>query len=195
MNDLTNKEEREFVSKLRNSEVKSFDILFERYSKKLYWFSYSLLKNDEDAREIVQETFFRVWERREKIDSDKSFKSFLFTISYHLIIDQLRLKLKDQEYRKFLKEYFKTEELTLDSEADFEKLQKEIATIIGELPSKRKQIFTLSRHNGLSHKEIAAHLNISVKTVENQINLAIKHIKARLGKEIVPVLLFLSLFL
>ena len=97
MNDLTNKEEREFVSKLRNSEVKSFDILFERYSKKLYWFSYSLLKNDEDAREIVQETFFRVWERREKIDSDKSFKSFLFTISYHLIIDQLRLKLKNQE--------------------------------------------------------------------------------------------------
>ncbi len=195
MNDLTNKEEREFVSKLRNSEVKSFDFLFERYSKKLYWFSYSLLKNDEDAREIVQETFFRVWERREKIDSDKSFKSFLFTISYHLIIDQLRLKLKNQEYRNFLKEYFKTEEVTFDSEVDFENLQKEIAEIIGELPSKRKQIFMLSRDNGLSHKEIAAQLNISVKTVENQINLAIKHIKARLGKEIVPVLLFLSLFL
>jgi len=194
MNDLTYKDEKKLVSQLRNSEVKSFDIIFERYADRLYRFSYSLLKNDEEAKEIVQETFFRIWVKRHEIDSSKSFKSFLFTISYHLIIDQLRLKLKEQEYRRFLKEYCKTEELPAESEADYETLNRQIAMVIEELPAKRKQIYTLSRENGMSYKEIAGQLNISVKTVENQINLALKHIKFRLGKEVIHVLLFLSLF-
>lgn len=194
MNDLPHDDEKLLVSKLRNSEVKSFDILFGKYSEKLYRFSFSLLKNNEDSKEIVQETFFRVWEKRREIDSSKSFKSFLFTISYHLIIDQLRLKLKDQEYRSFLKEYFKTEELRLNSEPDYETLNRQITAIIEELPAKRKQIFTLSREKGLTHKDIAGQLNISVKTVENQINLALKLIKSRLGNDIFPVMLFLSLF-
>ncbi len=187
-------DEKLLVSKLRNNEVKSFDILFEKYSAKLYRFSFSLLKNHEDSKEIVQETFFRVWDKRREIDSSKSFKSFLFTISYHLIIDQLRLKLKDQEYRKFLKEYFKAEEVKVDSVTDYETLSRQISSVIEELPAKRKQIFTMSREQGLSHKEIAGKLNISVKTVENQINLALKLIKSRLGNNIFPVLLFLSLF-
>ena len=194
MNDVTNKDEKLLVSQLRNNEVKSFDILFEKYSAKLYRFSFSLLKNHEDSKEIVQEAFYRVWEKRHEIDSSKSFRSFLFTISYHLIIDQLRLKLKDQEYRKFLKEYFKTEEVKFDTVTDYETLNRQIATIVEELPAKRKQIFTLSREKGLTHKEIAGQLNISVKTVENQINLALKLIKSRLGNDIFSVLLFLSLF-
>ena len=194
MNDLTNKDEKLLVSQLRNNDVKSFDILFENYSSKLYRFSFSLLKNHEDSKEIVQETFFRVWDKRREIDSSKSFKSFLFTISYHLIIDQLRLKLKDQEYRSFLKEYFKTEELRMNSEPDYETLNRQISAIVEELPAKRKQIFTMSREQDLSHKEIAAQLNITAKTVENQINLALKLIKSRLGDDIFPVLLFLSLF-
>ena len=194
MNDLPRDDEKVLVSKLRNNEVKSFDLLFEKYSAKLYRFSFSLLKNHEDSKEIVQETFFRVWEKRREIDSSKSFKSFLFTISYHLIIDQLRLKLKDQEYRKFLKEYFKAEEVKVDSVTDYETLNSQISAVIEELPAKRKQIFTMSREQGLSHKEIAAQLNITVKTVENQINLALKLIKSRLGNDILPVMLFLSLF-
>jgi RNA polymerase sigma-70 factor (ECF subfamily) len=194
MYDLTDKDEKVLVSKLRNNDVKSFDLLFEKYGDKLYRFSFSLLKNHEDSKEIVQETFYRVWEKRHEIDSSKSFRSFLFTISYHLIIDQLRLKLKDQEYRRFLKEFFKTAEVKVDSETDYETLNRQISSIIEELPAKRKQIFTLSRKQGLSHKEIAEQLNISAKTVENQINLALKLIKSRLGDDIFPVLLFLSLF-
>jgi RNA polymerase sigma-70 factor (ECF subfamily) len=194
MNDLPRDDEKLLVSKLRNNEVKSFDILFEKYSAKLYRFSFSLLKNHEDSKEIVQETFFRVWDKRREIDSSKSFKSFLFTISYHLIIDQLRLKLKDQKYRKFLKEYFKAEEVKVDSVTDYETLNRQISAVIEELPAKRKQIFTMSREQDLSHKEIAAQLNITAKTVENQINLALKLIKSRLGNDIFPVMLFLSLF-
>ena len=194
MNDFSCENDKLLVLKLQNSDVKAFDALFRKYSMKLYRFSFSLLKNEDDAKEIVQESFFRIWNKRQEIDSGKSFKSFLFTISYNLVIDQLRLKLKDREFRMFLYEYFGQDEITLQPATDFESLTRQIEEAVNELPGKRKQIYMLSREEGLSHKEIAGKMGISVKTVENQINLSLKHIKFRLGKEVVPVLLFLSFF-
>lgn len=194
MNDLTYENDKMLVLQLQNNEVKAFDALFHKYSGKLYRFSFSLLKNNEDAKEIIQETFFRVWNKRTEIDSGKSFKSFLFAISYNLVVDQLRLRMKDQEFRRFLQEYFEPGELGPPSETDYETLTKQIESAVHELPDKRKQIYVLSREKGLSHKEIAGRLGISVKTVENQINLSLKHIRYRLGKDVLPVMFFLSLF-
>ena len=191
---LPNEDDKLLVSRLRNNEIRAFDALFQKYSDRLYRFSFSLLKNDEDSKEIVQEVFFRIWNKREELDSSKSFKSYLFTISYRLIIDQLRLRLKDQEYRKFLQEYFNTNSIEIESNLDYESLNKKIEIIIEELPEKRKLIYKLSRQKGYSHKEIAQQLGLSVKTVENQINLSLKYFKTRLGKDILPALLFLSIF-
>ncbi len=182
------------VLQLHENDVEAFDILFHKYSDKLYRFSFSLLKNKEDSKEIVQEVFLRIWEKRNKIDSSKSFKSFLFTISYNLIVDQLRLRLKDKEYREFLARYFETEKLNFNNEIDFNQLNNQIKDAIEELPAKRKRIFKLSRENGLTYKEIAGELGISVKTVETQINRSLKQIKLQLGKNIFSVLLFICLF-
>lgn len=182
------------VSQLQNNEVLAFDLLFNKYKDRLYRFAFSLLKNSEDSKEIVQEAFFRIWKKRNQIDSTKSFKSFLFSVSYNLIVDQLRLRLKDQEYRKFLEAYFESQKLELTSNYDYDKIVEQIRHAVDELPSKRKQIYTLSRHLGLSHKEIAERMGITVKTVENQITLALKHLKKSLGKDVIPILLFLSLF-
>lgn len=194
MNVLQNEDDKHLVVQLQNNEVKAFDTLFHKYSEKLYRFSFSLLKNDEDSKEIVQEAFLRIWKKRENIDTSKSFKSFLFSISYHLVVDQLRLRLKDREYREFLIKFFEVEKYSLKNELDYEEIVVQIRKAVEELPSKRKQIYTLSREVGLSHKEISERLGISVKTVENQITLALKHLKSSLGKDIFPVILFLSLF-
>lgn len=194
MNVLPNEGDKLLVSKLRNNEVKAFDSLFNKYSEKLYRFSFSLLKNKEDSKEIVQEAFLRIWKKRHEIDSSKSFKSFLFTISYNLIIDQLRLRLKDKEYRDFLVKYFDYEKDNSSNIIEYDALNKQINNAIEELPGKRKQIFKLSRKQGFSYKEIAKELGISVKTVENQINLSLKHLKSHLGRDVFPVLLFISLF-
>ena len=191
---ITNKDDKQLVSQLRHNEVKAFDTLFHKYSEKLFRFSFSLLKNEEDSKEIVQEAFLRIWKKRQEIDSSKSFKSFLFTISYNLIIDHLRLRLKDKEYREFLARHFKFEKFDFGNDIDYDILNRKIKNAVEELPAKRKHIFILSREKGLSHKEIAEELGISVKTVENQINLSLKHLKVRLGKNILPVLLFLFLF-
>lgn len=194
MTDKPDISEKILVDKLKNNEVKAFDALFHKYSDKLYRFSFSLLKNEEDSKEIVQETFCKIWENRCQIDSSKSFKSFLFTISFHLVIDQLRLRLKDNKYRIFLEKYYGEHPGKQENQIDYDILKKEIFNAVEELPRKRKEIYRLSREKGLSHKAIAEQLDIKEKTVENQINLALKHIKSHLGKEILPVLLFLSIF-
>jgi RNA polymerase sigma-70 factor (family 1) len=180
--------------RLNNNEVKAFDALFHKYSNKLYRFSFSLLKNEEDSKEIVQETFCKIWDKRKEIDSGQSIKSFLFTISYNLIIDQLRLRLKDEEYRKFLEQHFRENPFKQGTDMDYETIKKEIDKAVEELPAKRRQIYRLSREKGLSHKKIAAQLDIKEKTVENHINLALRHIKSRLSSELLAVLLFFSLF-
>jgi len=187
-------DDKRLVLQLNNNKVEAFDTLFHKYCEKLFRFSFSLLKNKEDAQEIVQEVFLRIWKKREEIDSAKSFKSFLFSISYNLVVDQLRLRLKDQEYRKFLVHYFESESFELRNDLDYDKIVVQLRDAVEELPHKRKQIYTLSRKLGLSNKEIAARLGISIKTVENQITLALKHLKTSLGKDVFPVILFLILF-
>jgi len=187
-------EDRYLLIQLQNNEVEAFDLLFNKYRDRLYRFAFSLLKNSEDSKEIVQEAFFRIWKKRKEIDTTKSFKSFLFSVSYNLIVDQLRLRLKDQEYRKFLEAYFKSQKFELTNNDDYDKIVAQIRHAVDELPPRRKQIYMLSRQVGLSHKEIAGRMGITVKTVENQITLALKHLKKSLGKEIIPILLFLCLF-
>ena len=177
-----------------SNDIKAFDDLFHEYANKLYRFSFSLLKNEEDSKEIVQETFCRIWDRRKEIDTSTSLKSFIFTISYHLIIDRLRLCIKDREYRKFLHEYFRENPAKDNVQMDYHTIQQEINKAVEELPDRRKQIYLLSREKGFSHKKIAALLNIKEKTVENHINLALRQIKFRLGKDILAIMLFLALY-
>ena len=194
MNAVKENNDQFYVKKLKEHSVSAFDSLFNKYSNKLYRFSYSLLKNAQDAEEIVQETFLRVWKKREHIDTKKSFKAFLFTISHNLIIDRLREKLKEKEFRQFLINNYIESEPEKINEHDFNQLSETIRVAVEELPAKRKKIYKMSREEGLSNREIAQKLDISVKTVENQINLSLKQLRIRLGKQALMVSVFLSLF-
>ena len=191
---MTSQLEIKLISRLRNSDVKAFDQLFRNYSRNLFRFAFSLLKNKDDAEGIVQEVFLRVWNKRADIDSNRSFKSWLFTISYNLIIDELRLRLKEKEYINHLEKFFNTQDIIAENEADYNLLKTQIDEVMEKLPDKRKMIYRLSRVEGLSNKEISEKLSISVKTVENQINLAIKFLKFSLGKDLLAATLFISLF-
>ena len=187
-------DEIEFVSKLQLGDLGAFDRLYYYYSPRLYRFAFSLLKNNEDAEGIVQEVFLILWKKRNEIDSTKSFKSYLFTISHNLIIDQLRKRLKKKEYQAYLERYFDSLTLTPEQVTDCSILKSQVDKAIEELPEKRKHIYKLSREKGLSHKEISKQLNISNKTVENQITLSLRHLRSRLGAELPSVLLYLFLF-
>ncbi len=182
------------VAEFLKGNVKSFDLLHEKYSERLYGFAFKLLKNKEDSLDIVQETFLRIWQKRNELDENKSFKSFLFTISYNIIMDQLRKRLNDNNYLESLKKNFKLDQLISENAADFNILENQIQQFIGKLPLRRQEIYRLSREKGFSNKEIAENLNISVKSVETQISLAVKFLKSGLSDGSLPTILFLALF-
>jgi RNA polymerase sigma-70 factor (ECF subfamily) len=186
--------DQELADKIKTGQIKAFDQLFERYSQSLYRFARSLLKTHEDAEEVVQEVFYKVWNARKEISLRKSFRSFLFTIAYNVIIDQLRKRVKDQKYEQFLIYQAQRNFLRIEADLEYEDLKKQVEKAIHELPEKRKQIFQMSREEGLSHKEIADRNHIKIKTVENHINLALRHIRKRVGTNDIGIILSSFLF-
>jgi RNA polymerase sigma-70 factor (ECF subfamily) len=153
------------------------------------------MKNKEDAKEIVQETFLKLWNRRDKIDSSYSLKSFLFSISYNLTIDLLRKKTQDIGFQDYLKNHFNEEGAKTDELAHFNELNEVLAQLVNELPVQRRKVYLMSREEGLSHQEIAGKLGITIKTVENHINLSLKFLRKKLGPHNLTVLIFASLFI
>lgn len=186
--------DRKLVAEFLKGKVKAFDLLYDQYSERLYRFAFMLLKNREDALDIVQETFLRIWKNRKDLSEEKSFKSYIFTVSYNITVDLLRKKLNERKYIETLEKNFGFSQQSIENKADFMILDHQIRDIIEELPPRRREIFKLSREKGCSNKEIAASLNISVKTVETQLNLALNFLKSRLAYGSVSGLLFLALF-
>src|SRR6056297_733997 len=178
---MDNEVDKDLVHLLKKGDIKAFDELFSKYGRRIYFFAFSFLKNKEDSEGIVQETFFRIWKNRKKIDEYCSFRSFLFTISHHLIMDHFREKVKQKEFLDFLRSKAQIKDLTTDKEVDFQGLNERYHCLVEQLPSRRKQIYKMARFEGCSNTEIAKKLKISVNTVENQMSAALSFLRKKLG--------------
>jgi RNA polymerase sigma-70 factor (family 1) len=188
------KTEAELISNVKAGMTSAFDSLFETYSHKIYCFAFSILKSKEDAEDVVQHTFFKVWEKRESINRDLMFKSFLFTIAYNVSVDMLRERLKEKDHRERIL-VTASSNYNLEARIEFGDLLDRVNQIAKDLPPRKREIYQLSRVHNLSHNEIAKRLNISVKTVENGIGYSLKYIKTHLGNDPVLGLLLAWLFL
>jgi len=181
------------VRELSKGNLLSFNTLYNEYSKRLYRFALGYLKTEEEAEELVQEVFTIVWERREKLKEELSFKSFLFAIAFNIIRKHFRTKAHMADY--FRSGVVNEADTQTSQEISYESLYQYIAKLVDQIPLRRKEIFIKSRFEGLSIKEIAAEFNISHKTVENQLTEALKFIRTHLNRENIPVVLFFTLFL
>jgi len=182
------------VRRLQKGDLHSFDLVYQQYSQRLYGFAFSILKNHEDAKEIVQETFLRLWNSKDQLKNDQSLKSYLFKISYNISIDLIRLRLKNEKYVEYLKVHFSEDTADGENLADYNELNDTIQKIISEFPDQRQKVFRMSREEGLSHAEIADQLGITTKTVENHINLALKAVRKKLNSGSLGTILFSALF-
>ncbi len=187
--------EREYIIKLKKGSFSAFDHLFSVYRERLYTFAIGYLKVEEDAKELVQEVFVKVWENRHKLDEDRSFNSYLFTIAKNTILNYFRKKANEQNYLDYIKEHTGLSVSPIEEKIEFSELQKEAHNLIGQLTPRQREIYRLSREKGLSNEEIARVLHISKKTVENQITLVMKYLREKLGQGSLIVLLFIILFL
>jgi len=186
--------EKEYVRKLKKGSFAAFDHLFSVYRERLYAFAIGYLKIEEDAKELVQDVFVKVWEHRHQLDESRSFNAYLFTIAKNTILNYFRKKANEQNYIEYIKKHTGLSVSPVEEKVEFSELQEKARTLIEQLPPRQKEIYHLSREEGLSNEEIAQALKISRKTVENHITLAMSYLREKLGQGSLIVLLFITLF-
>lgn len=184
----------EWVTALKEDDAKAFDHLFGQYSKRLYYFALGYLKSKEEAEEIVQEVFYKIWQNRKSLNPELSFKAYIFKIAYRKINEVFRKVSQEQLFRHELVDVFLESDNNLDERTDYHSLLELVDSITNNLPPRQKDIFIKRKQQGLSVNEIAEILNIAPKTVENHLTEALKKIKSGLMKEKSAGLLFFFLF-
>ncbi len=158
---------------------KEFERLFKELFKPLTAHALKYLKDVDDAKEIVHQAFIKLWETRQTIDMNQNVRAYLYMTVTNLSLNYIR------DNKKFVS----TEEVfdwnvrpeSFEDLAEKNELTEALIAAVDSLPPKMRQIFVLSRFDGLSHKEIAQKLGISVKTVENQIGRALKKLRKSLA--------------
>lgn len=177
--------EKALLKRINKSDHAAFKELYDRYFDRLYFFTLRYLKNKEETEGMVQEVFTKVWEIRSSINPEKSFNSFLFTITKNAVFNKIKKRKHERAYAEYMKAFWDKHHNKTENDLIFAEVKARIESVVKELPPQRQKTYRLSREKGLSHKEIALKMNISPKTVEAHIRLALKSIRAVLNTEII----------
>ena len=194
MKDFTLYSDEELMREIKADNMFAFDVLYKKYSKKLYNFGYSILKSQEEAENLIQDVYLNLWENRYQVEKDSSIKYYLFTIAYNSAISIIRKKARESEFIEYLKSLQEINEEPVNVELEYNELTNKLDEIIKALPQRQKEVYLLHKVEGLKYKEIAERLNISENTIENHMSRALKIIREKLGNYSLIAILFWYLF-
>jgi RNA polymerase sigma-70 factor (family 1) len=171
--------EQQLCLLLHKGDKKAFDILYNRYWRRLFMFAYKIFEDQLICEDIVQEVFIRLWERSREVKIEE-LENYLFKATKFQVLNAIRNMKKTMPYDDILPHlYFEPSvELIFEERETRELISKRVRT----LPTKCQEIFLLSREEELSNKEIAQRLSVSVRTVESQIYKALRILKKDFGK-------------
>lgn len=148
------------------------------YFDSLFHYALTIVKNNAEAKDIVQTVFVKLWEKRSEVNLATSARSYLYTSVYRLCLNNVR----DRKTREGHHENMVTKEWTSNRNPAEEKETRErIQRAINSLPPKCKEVFNKSRGEGKKYAEIATEMGISIKTVEVQMGKALKHLREELA--------------
>ncbi len=186
----------ELLLRLRTDDELAFKVIFNKYYPRLYYFIREFIPMEDIVENIVQDTFYTLWNKRLELTDNTNFGSYLFTVAKNNSIYRLR----DEKYRKSLfADAVDAIELdtnlgllaTIDSSTcTFDEIERIIQQTLDELPPQCRKVFMMSRFDEKKNREIADELNISVKVVEKHITKGLKIFKSAL-KDYLPFVTYL----
>jgi RNA polymerase sigma-70 factor (ECF subfamily) len=187
--------DNELVERLKKGDLEAFDMIYDMYAGRLYAFGMRYLRSTEEAKELVQSVFMKVWENHRTIDLSLSFRSYLFTIAYNDICKLFRRQSYLQKY--VLETLYENRQSTSATEegTEYQSVLGEVQRVLGTLPETQRKAFIMSKIEGKTSKEVATLLGLSPGTVDNYISGAIKMLRGKINGKNLPVILFLTLFL
>ena len=168
------------VKHLTFNNLQSFELLFRQYYQMLCGYAFRFVNDADTAEEIVQDLFYKLWEKRTELQINTSVKSYLFSAVHNRCLKFIEHRNVELKYRN----YYLKNESEIDSEpqdaANIHELQGIIDKTLESLPERCSRIFRLNRFEGLKYHEIAERLSISIKTVEANMGKALKLLRKNL---------------
>ncbi len=192
---MKKREKQDSIRKVKVFDEAAFELLFRSQYEGLCFFATNYVKDLDMARELVQDAFVALWDKRFHIDMSLPVKTYLTTSIRNKCLNYLR------DNKKYNKEILEFEGLDTDSDQMAsdklmqDELESRINLAIEELPEKCREVFILNRYENLKYQEIADKLEISVKTVETHMSKALKHMRDRLKDYLVILMLIMPWFL
>ena len=180
MTDYSSYTETDLASLLKEGDHQAYTFIYDRYKFLLYAHAYKKLLDREEARDVVQEVFITLWNKRERIDTQSNLAGYLYTALRNAILNLFARKEVRTRYTESMTAHYRDDYAPTDHGIRSQQLSELIDREIAALPAKMQEVFVLSRKAHLNRKEISLQLGISEATVDRQISNALKILRARL---------------
>lgn len=174
-------EEKENLLALRSGCQTAFRQIYTLYSGRIYLNIRKMVKSEQDAAELLQEVFIKVWDKRELIDPEQSFRSYLFQIAKYTVYNFIRKNNLEKQIQAYLSRHNTQLYSHVEEQLDEKQDEQWLSQTIEQLPPQRRLIYKLCKIEGKSYAEVSILLRISTSTINDHIVKATKYIKERHG--------------
>ena len=174
--------EEQILALLKTEDERAMELIFDAYYPYLVKSAYHVLMDEHRAKDLVQDVLFNFWSKREQLQLDSGLKAYLRRSVINRSIDQIRRKKRFGVAEEITDFNMADASVSTQEVLETSDLKDAILKAVESLPEKCKLIFSLSRFENLSHKEIADQLDISKKTIENQMTKALKVVRHAVQK-------------
>lgn len=174
-------DESEVLKRLADGSEEAFNQLYNYYSPVIYAEALRFLRSPELAKDLLQELFTVIWDRRSMFTEVACFTAYLVTMSKNLAYQYWVKASKEDLAKKEMASRIQSHERMVDNSVEGKELEMLLERTLEQLPRQQKQVFHLAKAEGMSYKAISELLNISPNTVKNHIIAANQFIRKRLG--------------
>lgn len=164
-----------------------FENVFKSHFKRLHAYACTILRDEATAEEMVQNVFYKLWEKKEQLEVQQSVTAYLYRAVYHESLNYIKHTRVKAAHHAYTMHTSKEAHNPVER-AGLKELEQRIDKALQELPEQCRAIFQMSRFEELKYREIADRLNISVKTVENQMGKALRIMREQLV-DYLPIIL------
>ncbi len=178
---------------LAKKDEAAFEEVFKTHYKNLHAYAFTMLKDQDDAEEMVQQVFFKLWERSEYLSFSGPIAAYLYRAVHNESLNFLKHQKVKTSHQLHVAYSMKNKSEQAHGKITSKELENKFREALNELPEQCRTVFQLSRFEDMKYKEIADRLNISIKTVENHMVKALKLLRAKLVDFLTLLIILLQL--
>jgi len=178
--DFNQVSDEQLLMLFKGGDRNAYEQIYNRYWAVMYVYARKVMKDEDDAQDIVQEVFTYLWHKGQELNIKSSLSVYLYTSVRYRIFDLIDHKKVRTDYKAYLQQFIEEGAYITDDQLREKELVAVIEKEVALLPPKMREMFEMSRNEGLSHKEIADILGVSDLTVKKQVSNAVRILKQKL---------------